>query len=248
MGDFDEKSITEAVIARLSDCDDPRFKHVMTSLVRHLHDFVRDVQLTEAEWFTAIQFLTDVGQTCTDKRQEFILLSDTLGRVGAGDLDQSSRRIRLGRIDRAGAVLLGRRARAASRQRSRRRREGRADVLFRPRGCERWQAARERDARHLVWRRRGQLRHADARRRGHEGARQDPHGCAGPLLVPLDPADVLSRAHRWARGSHAAQDGAASVPARAHSHDGIGGGLRARHHASLRRRQRVPRVRMRCSA
>jgi hydroxyquinol 1,2-dioxygenase len=48
-------------------------------LIKHLHDFVRDVQLTEAEWFTAIQFLTDVGKTCTDKRQEFILLSDTLG-------------------------------------------------------------------------------------------------------------------------------------------------------------------------
>jgi hydroxyquinol 1,2-dioxygenase len=79
MRDFDEKSITEAVIARLSNCDDPRFRHVMTSLVRHLHDFVRDVQLTEKEWITAIQFLTETGKTCTDQRQEFILLSDTLG-------------------------------------------------------------------------------------------------------------------------------------------------------------------------
>jgi hydroxyquinol 1,2-dioxygenase len=51
----------------------------MTSLVSHLHDFIRDVSLTESEWFTAIQFLTDVGKACTDKRQEFILLSDTLG-------------------------------------------------------------------------------------------------------------------------------------------------------------------------
>ena len=51
----------------------------MTSLVTHLHDFVRDVKLTEPEWFAAIQFLTHVGKTCTDKRQEFILLSDTLG-------------------------------------------------------------------------------------------------------------------------------------------------------------------------
>jgi hydroxyquinol 1,2-dioxygenase len=51
----------------------------MTSLITHLHGFVRDVRLTESEWITAIQFLTDVGQTCTDKRQEFILLSDTLG-------------------------------------------------------------------------------------------------------------------------------------------------------------------------
>jgi hydroxyquinol 1,2-dioxygenase len=79
MREFDEKSITQAVIERLSECGDPRFKRVMTSLITHLHDFVRDVNLTEPEWFAAIQFLTDVGNTCTDKRQEFILLSDTLG-------------------------------------------------------------------------------------------------------------------------------------------------------------------------
>jgi hydroxyquinol 1,2-dioxygenase len=79
MREFDEKSITEAVIGRLSQCEDPRFKRVMTALVTHLHDFVREVQLTEAEWLTAIEFLTDVGKTCTPKRQECILLSDTLG-------------------------------------------------------------------------------------------------------------------------------------------------------------------------
>jgi hydroxyquinol 1,2-dioxygenase len=79
MREFDEKSITQAVIGRLAACEDPRFAQIMTSLVTHLHDFVRDVNLTESEWFTAIQFLTDVGKACTDKRQEFILLSDTLG-------------------------------------------------------------------------------------------------------------------------------------------------------------------------
>jgi hydroxyquinol 1,2-dioxygenase len=79
MREFDEKSITEAVVARLSQSDDPRFKSVMTALITHLHDFVREVQLTEAEWLTAIEFLTDVGKTCTPKRQECILLSDTLG-------------------------------------------------------------------------------------------------------------------------------------------------------------------------
>jgi hydroxyquinol 1,2-dioxygenase len=79
MREFDEKSITEAVIGRLSQCDDPRFKQVMTALITHLHDFVREVQLTEPEWLTAIEFLTDVGKTCTPKRQECILLSDTLG-------------------------------------------------------------------------------------------------------------------------------------------------------------------------
>ena len=80
MREFDEKSITQAVDrAPCPNASDPRFKRIMTSLVTHLHDFVREVRLTEAEWLTAIQFLTDVGQTCTDKRQEFILLSDTLG-------------------------------------------------------------------------------------------------------------------------------------------------------------------------
>ena len=79
MREFNEGSITHAVIERLSECDDPRFQRVMTSLVTHLHDFVRDVKLTESEWLTAIQFLTEVGKSCTDKRQEFILLSDTLG-------------------------------------------------------------------------------------------------------------------------------------------------------------------------
>lgn len=79
MREFDEKSITRAVIDRMSECGDPRFKEVMTSLVTHLHDFVREVKLTEAEWMGALQFLTAVGQICTDRRQEFILLSDTLG-------------------------------------------------------------------------------------------------------------------------------------------------------------------------
>jgi hydroxyquinol 1,2-dioxygenase len=79
MREFDEQSITAAVLARMDQCEDPRFRQVMGSLVTHLHQFVREVKLTDAEWFGAIQFLTDVGKTCTDKRQEFILLSDTLG-------------------------------------------------------------------------------------------------------------------------------------------------------------------------
>ena len=79
MREFDDKSITQAVIGRLSECGDPRFKRIMTSLITHLHDFVREAKLTEPEWLAAIEFLTDVGKTCTDKRQECILLSDTLG-------------------------------------------------------------------------------------------------------------------------------------------------------------------------
>jgi hydroxyquinol 1,2-dioxygenase len=76
---FNEKTLTDAVLARMDGCEDERFRTVMTSLVRHLHDFVREVELTEAEWSEAIRFLTATGQKCDDKRQEFILLSDTLG-------------------------------------------------------------------------------------------------------------------------------------------------------------------------
>jgi hydroxyquinol 1,2-dioxygenase len=77
--DFDEHTITQAVIDRFADTPNPRLKTVIQSLVRHLHDFTRDVDLTFEEWLGAIQFLTRTGQICTDSRQEFILLSDVLG-------------------------------------------------------------------------------------------------------------------------------------------------------------------------
>ncbi len=79
MRNLSEDNLTEAVLAKLEGASDARFKFVMTALIRHLHDFVREVALTEAEWKTAIDFLTATGHTCDDKRQEFILLSDTLG-------------------------------------------------------------------------------------------------------------------------------------------------------------------------
>jgi hydroxyquinol 1,2-dioxygenase len=74
-----EANITESVLRSLAQTDNPRLKTVMTSLITHLHAFIREVELTEAEWMQAIQFLTRVGQMCDERRQEFILLSDTLG-------------------------------------------------------------------------------------------------------------------------------------------------------------------------
>jgi hydroxyquinol 1,2-dioxygenase len=79
MRDFDEHNITQAVIDRFTGTPDPRLKRIMTSLVSHLHDFIRDVEPSFAEWESAIGFLTRTGQISDDKRQEFILLSDTLG-------------------------------------------------------------------------------------------------------------------------------------------------------------------------
>jgi protocatechuate 3,4-dioxygenase beta subunit len=74
-----DDEITEEVLCRFEATSDPRLRRIMIGLVRHLHAFVKDVELTEAEWFQAIRFLTETGQMCSDKRQEFILLSDTLG-------------------------------------------------------------------------------------------------------------------------------------------------------------------------
>jgi len=71
--------ITAQVLARVAATPDPRLRELMGALVRHLHAFAAEVQLTEAEWFSAVRFLTEVGHTCDDRRQEFILLSDTLG-------------------------------------------------------------------------------------------------------------------------------------------------------------------------
>ena len=74
-----EHTITDAVLACLENCADPRLKALLGSLVRHLHDFVRETRLTEAEWLLGIEFLTATGHITDAKRQEFILLSDTLG-------------------------------------------------------------------------------------------------------------------------------------------------------------------------
>lgn len=79
MRNLTQDNITQAVIARLAETPDARLKEIMTSLVQHLHAFAREVKLTEAEWFQGIEFLTRVGDITDAKRQEFILLSDTLG-------------------------------------------------------------------------------------------------------------------------------------------------------------------------
>ncbi|MEW2400760.1 intradiol ring-cleavage dioxygenase [Streptomyces sp. NPDC046862] len=71
--------ITEAVVDSLEGTADPRVREVLGALVRHLHAFVRETEPTMEEWERAIGFLTATGQTCTDTRQEFILLSDVLG-------------------------------------------------------------------------------------------------------------------------------------------------------------------------
>src|SRR2546423_13614126 len=76
---IDENTITDAALEQMAATPNRRLKEIMAALVRNLHNFAREVDLTPEEWLQGISFLTAVGQKCTEHRQEFILLSDTLG-------------------------------------------------------------------------------------------------------------------------------------------------------------------------
>src|SRR5882672_4975156 len=79
MKNLNQFNITDEMLRRISNTPNKRLHEILTGLVHHLHDFAREVHLTEDEWFEGIKFLTRTGHLCTDTRQEFILLSDTLG-------------------------------------------------------------------------------------------------------------------------------------------------------------------------
>jgi hydroxyquinol 1,2-dioxygenase len=76
---FSENTSEEVVNSRMASTIDSRLDEIMRVIVKHLHGAVKELQPTQDEWMAAINFLTDVGHMCTDWRQEFILLSDTLG-------------------------------------------------------------------------------------------------------------------------------------------------------------------------
>jgi len=79
MHELTPETITDAVLEQMATTSDPRLKEIMTAAVKHLHAFARDVNLAPAEWLKGIEFMTAVGKMCSAERQEFILLSDTLG-------------------------------------------------------------------------------------------------------------------------------------------------------------------------
>lgn len=86
MRNLTELTITGAALERFSRAPDPRLTQIMTALIRHLHDLAREVQLTPDEWKKGIDFLTETGHITDERRQEFILLSDTLGLSALIDL------------------------------------------------------------------------------------------------------------------------------------------------------------------
>jgi len=77
--DMSPESITANVHEINANCPDERMKFLFKNLVNHLHAFIRETSLTNEEWMVAINFLTETGKVSSGVRQEFILLSDTLG-------------------------------------------------------------------------------------------------------------------------------------------------------------------------
>ena len=78
-GFFTEADSVEVVVARNANAPDERLAEIMAVVTRKLHEAVKEIEPTQDEWFAAIRFLTETGHTCTDWRQEYILLSDVLG-------------------------------------------------------------------------------------------------------------------------------------------------------------------------
>jgi hydroxyquinol 1,2-dioxygenase len=74
-----EENLTDLAMKQWGACHSPRLRQVMQSLVKHLHGFAREVDLKQDEWLMAVDWLAKTGKLCSDKRQEFILLSDVMG-------------------------------------------------------------------------------------------------------------------------------------------------------------------------
>jgi hydroxyquinol 1,2-dioxygenase len=73
------QDITAGVVASFDDSPDPRLREIMQALARHVHEFAREVRLTQDEWEAAVRILTATGHITDDRRQEFILWSDSMG-------------------------------------------------------------------------------------------------------------------------------------------------------------------------
>ncbi len=74
-----QEQVTDAVLQAMAGADNPRLVEVMASLVRHLHDFAREVKLTEREFEYGLEFLNRIGQTTNDRHNEAVLFSDAIG-------------------------------------------------------------------------------------------------------------------------------------------------------------------------
>ena len=90
MRNVTKENITDVFMGYLGEDVNPRLREVMGSLVKHLHDFAREVNLTHEEWNTGIAFLERAGEVSDAERHEFVLLSDVLGLSSLVDMLHST--------------------------------------------------------------------------------------------------------------------------------------------------------------
>ncbi|MCH2251172.1 MAG: hydroxyquinol 1,2-dioxygenase [Cognatishimia sp.] len=90
MRNVTKENITDVFMGYLGEDVNPRLREVMGSLVKHLHDFAREVNLTHEEWNTGIAFLERAGEISDAERHEFVLLSDVLGLSSLVDMLHST--------------------------------------------------------------------------------------------------------------------------------------------------------------
>ena len=94
---FNAQTLTAEALRRIGKAPDPRVRQVISSLTHHLHGFVREIKPTQEEWLQGIQFLTETGKWCDEKRQEWILFSDTMGV----SIDRKSTRLNSSHIQKS---------------------------------------------------------------------------------------------------------------------------------------------------
>ena len=210
--------ITAEVLQRFAETPDLRLRQIMLGLIKHLHAFVKEVELTEAEWFQAIEALTEAGRMCSDKRQEFILFSDTLGVSMVVDLISHRKPDGATEFDGVWPVSSARRARiAGGRQYRSSRQEGDTDPGQRPSARSRRKADQRRGTRCLAGAIERSLRFArcEPRRAAHAG--QISHRRRGPLSRPHCSAGPLPDPVRWPGRPNAARDRPPSLAPRPYS-------------------------------
>lgn len=86
MKSIDLANLTETVQNSFKNVEDPRNKYLLEQLVKHLHAFAKETQLTHDEWRMGLEFLHDAAKITTDTRSEFSLTSDVFGLSSMVDL------------------------------------------------------------------------------------------------------------------------------------------------------------------
>ena len=233
-----QQDVTTAVLAELQRAPDARFKEIMSAFVRHLHDFVREVKLTEEEFHAALAYVVALGKHSNETHNEAVLMSGSLGLSALVCLlNNGDRGNDRNRSEHARAVLAHAFAGHAERRLDRALADAGAGAVRRclvPR--QRRQADRRRGGRHLALLAGRLLREPGSGAGRHEPARQVLHRRGRPHQLPQREAGGLSDPDRRADRRSPARAGAPQHAAGASAFPRQQGRLQDADLAALRRR------------